>query len=234
MLTGRVLLKEARETLPLRSVDITGIRVGCLTAEKYLGTDGRRAVWLIRCECGNTKQMISQSFKNGDAFSCGCRTSEWKRRNGLVIGAKMATHRMSKHPAYAVWRSLTDRCRLPTNKAWDNYGARGITVCTRWQESFQNFWEDMGDTYEKGLSLDRIDNNQGYSKENCRWTTRRVQARNTRRNRTIDTPKGPMLVVEAAEVSGINVTTLLYRVNNGVHVSRLFDPPDFTNRFTIY
>ncbi len=139
---------------------------------------------------------------------------------------------MSKHPAYAVWRSMLDRCRLPQHQAYANYGGRGIKVCARWQASFENFWQDMGPTYRSGLTLERKNNARGYSPKNCMWATRTAQARNKRGNRMIDTPKGKMLLSEASELSGIGTTTLLYRVAHRWPANRLFDAPDFRNRLT--
>jgi hypothetical protein len=139
---------------------------------------------------------------------------------------------MSKHPAHWVWRSMIDRCRLPSHQAWHNYGGRGIPVCERWQQSFENFWVDMGPTYQPGLTIERRDNNAGYSPENCYWADRQTQARNTRVNRWIQTPDGLMTVAEAAECSGLGVTTLLYRLNHHWPTTALFVPADFTNRFS--
>ena len=141
----------------------------------------------------------------------------------------MKTHGFAKHPAYWVWRSMIDRCRLSSHHAYHNYGARGISVTPRWHGSFLAFWLDMGPTYRPGLSLERIDNDAGYGPENCRWATPKEQSRNTRRSRFVRTPWGRITVVEASERSGIAVTTLLYRLDRGWPESRLFIPPDPRN-----
>jgi hypothetical protein len=135
---------------------------------------------------------------------------------------------MSKHPAYAVWRSMCDRCRLPTHQAWKNYGARGIVVSPEWEASFDAFWRDMGSTYQVGLTIERVNNDAGYSTANCVWVTHKTNSRNTRRSRRIMTPWGEMTVAEASERSGIGVTTLLYRLDHGVSLSSIFSTPDVT------
>ena len=125
---------------------------------------------------------------------------------------------------------MLDRCRLPTHQAWHNYGARGISVCERWRQGFQNFWDDTGPGYRQGLTLERIDVNGNYTPENCTWATMKAQARNRRDNRIIGTIFGDITVAEAAERSGINYTTILYRLDQGWPDSMLLIPPDFTNR----
>jgi len=135
---------------------------------------------------------------------------------------------MSEHPVYAVWRSMNDRCRLPSHQAWKNYGGRGIFVCAKWQESFENFWGDMGGSYQSGLELDRRDNDSGYSPENCRWVSRRANTMNRRGTiRTVDVP-------ELARTSGISRSTIYYRLAHGWEVDQLVRPPDSTNRFSTF
>jgi hypothetical protein len=131
---------------------------------------------------------------------------------------------MSKHPAYAVWRSMCDRCRLPSHQAWANYGGRGITVCERWQEAFEHFWEDMGPSYQPGLTLDRIDNEGNYTYENCRWVPYKVQALNRRGNIGVD-------LATLSQKTGIARSTLYYRFQRGLPLTaptKSQSAPEFT------
>lgn len=89
--------------------------------------------------------------------------------------------RSAVHPLYKVWLQMKQRCTNPKNKQWLNYGGRGITLCTEWR-TFAGFFADMNAGYAAGLSIDRVDNEKGYSRENCRWATPAEQSRNTRRN----------------------------------------------------
>lgn len=212
-----------------RAKDLSGLRVGYLTAIRYSRSDGRRSLWVVGCDCGAEIEMVASELvkqsKRGICASCGCKRGE-------TIRLKNTQHGMSKHPAFAVWRSMLDRCRLPTHQAWRNYGARGISVCERWQR-FENFWADMGPTYRTGLTLDRTDNNGNYEPTNCRWVPHKQQARNKRNNTWLDTPWGRMTVAEAAERSGLNHTTLLYRMSRGVGQEHMFSAPDASRKFSI-
>lgn len=121
-----------------------------------------KVVWKCSCKCGNNVEVTTGNLKSGQVKSCGC------------IRVK---HGMHKTKLYQVWAAMKWRCSSPISK---DYHSRGICVSQDWL-SFENFLGDMGRTYEEGLSLDRIDNNGDYCKENCRWATNSIQTRNRRK-----------------------------------------------------
>lgn len=205
-----------------RAPDLLGKTFGRLTVTGYAGSDGRKSRWAVACACGTTKDVVGTELMKGKTLSCGCLQRE-------RASAKMRTHGMARHPAYIAWRNMLVRCQKPWSQAWENYGGRGISVCERWQR-FENFWADMGPMYRPGLTLDRLDNSAGYSPENCAWRTYKEQARNQRANRMIDTPQGPMLLCEAVDLTGINLTTLHYRWKAGWPAERMFDTPDLSRK----
>lgn len=138
---------------------------------------------------------------------------------------------MTQHPAYHVWRAMIDRCRLPQHPAWHNYGGHGISVCKRWVSSFQNFWDDMGPTYQEKLDIDREDNNGNYTPKNCRWVTRRKNTRN--RRKTLRLPGFPPDFWDIALAKGIKRSTLYYRIKAGLSWEQIINTPlDFRNKFT--
>lgn len=122
--------------------------------------------WNCLCDCGNTKVIRGSNLSTKQTKSCGCL-------DGGV------THGMKHTKIYNVWAAMIQRCSNPNNKDYTHYGGRGITVCERWLK-FENFYTDMGDIPTR-LELDRIDNNSGYSKDNCRWVTHQDNLLNRRR-----------------------------------------------------
>lgn len=202
-------------------IDLTGKVFSRLTVISRAPNNKQgKACWFARCKCGTIKIIAAADFKKGTT-SCGC----YQRQRAAEVSK---THGMSGHPAYWVWRSMCDRCRLSTHQAWKNYGGRGIRVCSRWKDSFEDFWVDMGPTYLFGLTIERRDNDGNYNPGNCYWATSMVQNSNRRDNRRIYTPWGYLTIAQAARCSGIGETTLLYRLNARVHRDHIFDKPDTT------
>ena len=132
----------------------------------------KRRYGLCQCFCGNKFKASFHNIKRKHTKSCGCSSGQ-NRINAIT------THNLTSHRLYQTWNDMIRRCTNPKSKAYENYGKRGIKVCERWL-NVQSFINDMYPSYQEGLTLDRIDNNKGYSKDNCRWTDRKIQNRNTR------------------------------------------------------
>lgn len=181
-----------------------------LTVTGCVGRKGQYVHWACTCVCGNTCEVPGTLLCGGKRrrVSCGCM-------KGAV------RHRMSYHTVYHAWQAMRYRCHYEGHASYAYYGGRGITVCERWQV-FENFAEDMLPTWEKGLTLERIDNSKGYYLENCRWATRGDQMRNTRRNIMVDTPDGRMCVRDAERRFGITEETILRRIKAGLPLDKVF------------
>lgn len=182
----------------MKKIDLTEKRFGRLIVIEQAGQDSQRNYkWLCRCDCGNKVIVRGYDLKNGHTKSCGCLRKEITMKGSTKHGH---TKNRKRTEEYMSWESMIQRCTNPNNPQWKDYGGRWIKVCKRWlgENGFIHFLEDMGEA-PRGLQLDRIDNNKGYYKENCRWVTSRRNNRN-KRNSRYETYKGKRwLFVELCE-----------------------------------
>lgn len=189
--------------------DLTGMRFGRLVAISPAPNKDRRTMWLCKCDCGNTCTVRTDYLKNGMTKSCGCYQKDARYTNHLI-------HGLTDHPIMRTYRHMLSRCYNPNVPNYDRYGGRGITICDEWREDFMSFYTwSILNGWAEGLSIDRIDNDKGYSPENCRWTTMDVQANNKSLNRKITYGGKTLTVSEWAKECNIPYFTLYARFKSG-------------------
>lgn len=156
-----------------------GMRFGRLTVISPFESDLHgHSRWVCKCDCGNEMVAYGTNLKRGLTTSCGCKRKE-------VTKEKKTTHGMYDTPLYHSWSGMLQRCKNSNDKLYHRYGGRGIKVCEEWND-FENFYQwSIKNNYRPGLTIDRINNDDSYYPENCRWTDRITQGNNTSQNRRI-------------------------------------------------
>lgn len=194
-----------------RRLDLTGQKFGEWTVlEKGdIGQNGA-IYWKCRCSCGTELSVQAGGLRNGHSESC---------------GHDRTIHGYSLTPTGAAWYGLKQRCNNPKDKNYMSYGGRGIKVCERWLERFENFLEDMGPSPGKGMSIDRIDVHGNYEPNNCRWATRSEQQRNRRNNPRAEYEGKLVTLVELSERFKISYRALKYRLDNGWEINEALKTP---------
>lgn len=198
--------------IPPRAKDLTGLAFGRLTVIAFAGSNR----WHCQCECGSQRIVRGVHLRSGHTSSCGCRRKEVLNRT---------THGLSGSPEFFVWWEMLRRCYDDSREQYERYGGRGITVCQLWRNSFSAFYSDMGPRPSPQHSIERIDNDRGYSKANCRWATVHEQCRNTRRTRNLTFRGVTMCLTDWAARIGISQPTLTKRLERGWSIERALTTP---------
>lgn len=185
--------------MTLKESQMIGKKYGRLTVLcKSHQNKENRWLWLCICECGNKVSRAKNQLENKSFSSCGC-----------YIAKPNLSHGMKYTKEYRTWSGIKDRCLNVKSRHYHNYGGRGISMCTEWANSFQSFFNDMGHPLSEKYQVDRIDNNKGYYKENCRWATCKENTCNTRLSK-IWNVKGIVFysATDAAEHFNVHISTI--------------------------
>ena len=189
--------------------DMTGRRFGMLTVISRADNRGTSVMWNCLCDCGNTSIANGNNLRRGATRSCGCQ---------LIKHGQKGTR------LYNIWGGMKARCYRPNHRWYKRYGGRGITVCNEWLHDFQAFYDwAMANGYKDSLSLDRQDNDKGYSPDNCRWATEVEQKNNRSNNQLVEIDGKIQTLSQWAAETGILYTTLYRRYKKGIRGKELID-----------
>jgi hypothetical protein len=167
-------------------------------------------VWSFKCDCGTNKSIVASRVIGGFVSHCGCETPQ------------KGTHRLSRTKEYNTWCRIIVRCYNENSPGYSDYGGRGIFMSDSWRNSFETFFADMGEAPSNKHSIDRIENDKGYYKENCRWATSKEQARNRRSNNVVEINGVKKCVLEWCEHYGVSWHTFKTRRRRGVSMDMIF------------
>lgn len=203
-------------------IDITGQTFGRLTVIEKTNEKSHKGEikWLCKCSCGNTCIVIGSRLRGGYTQSCGCLNLEVKTKHGK-------THTR----LFALWQNMRKRCYATYDKNYKNYGARGISVCEKWKNDFQSFydWAIQNGYDEKAqrgkCTLDRIDVNGNYEPSNCRWVTQKVQCNNQRKNHFLTFNNEIHTLAEWSEKLNMKTGVILARLKMGWSVEKTLTTP---------
>lgn len=192
--------------------DLIGRKFGRLLVIKISNNINSRIRWDCICECGNYKTIDSAHLLSGHTKSCGCLYLE----NIKTINLKHGQSIGDSTSEYMTWKAMKGRCYDPNNNAYHNYGGRGIKVCRRWLNSFDNFYRDMGKKPTIAHTLDRHPNINGdYKPSNCRWATAKEQGRGRRNNKWLVYNGKKMILQDWANYLGIDRMSISIRLKKG-------------------
>lgn len=196
--------------------DLTGKTIDTWEVLYRAPSRNRKTIWHCKCtECGKERDVFADSLLGGRTKGCTCHRA-------TLLKKVATTHGMSKTRFYRIWYKTRRKCLDPKDSCYYKYGGRGITICDRWKDSFENFRDDMYESYlkhveefgEKETSINRIDNDGNYCPENCEWATNKEQANNKRSSHFIIIGEERHTLSEWCEILNVSKTTVYYRINN--------------------
>lgn len=197
-----------------RLEDLTGKRFGRLVVIEKAKTEHKSTRWKCKCDCGNECTVLAENLKTGHTTSCGCYREE--KRPSLRY-----KHGQRHTRIYSTYTKIKDRCYNPNNPSYSRYGGRGITICDEWKKNPESFikWAYDNGYDEKAAygecTLDRIDNDKGYSPDNCRWVNEQVQANNRRSNKRYEYNGETHTIAEWSRILNVNMGTMVSGLLNG-------------------
>lgn len=189
-------------------VDRTGEVYGRLKVISRDGVIGQQAAWKCQCDCGNVVTVASYQLGSGNTKSCGCLQKE-------RAAVTKTTHGLSDSKEYRTWQAMRTRCTNENRDNYSHYGGRGIEVCSRWMNSFEAFYADMGPAPSTNHSIERNDVDGPYDPSNCRWATQKEQMRNTSRSSSVYWNGRSMTISELAELTSVDYDLLQARLARG-------------------
>lgn len=171
------------------------------------------------CDCGTVKDVRKDHLSKRLTLSCGCLSKEATAKRNT----ESAKHSMHATPTYKSWQAMRTRCLNENSSQYHRYGGRGISICKEWDD-FTVFFRDMGER-PTGTTLDRIDSNKGYSPDNCRWSTMKIQENNKRNNVLLTFNGKTQTVAQWADETGIGYQTIRARINMGWSIEEALTLP---------
>ena len=190
-------------------IDLTSKTYGKWTVLNETDKVNGQRMWSCKCTCGKVCTINHGNLTQRRSKSClNCRKTHFN--HGLA----------DKHILYSTWKSMNSRCNNPNVKHYYRYGGRGIKVCEKWK-NFKVFIDDMFPTYQAGKTLDRVDNDKGYSKENCKWSTISEQNNNQAKCLKLEYNGNIYTEAELARYTGVSRTTIQTRRRKGASVEEM-------------
>jgi hypothetical protein len=192
----------------MKTIDMTGTTLNGVLVLAQAESRQNRASWLCRCACGANFNAVGTALRLGKTKSC-------SHCSKLTVKKAVTKHGLVGTREYNSYNAMKARCLNPLDKRYSRYGGRGISICSRWLDSFPNFIEDMGMQPSRNHSIERVDRDKGYEPENCVWASMVEQANNRSNNNLIEIDGRTQTITQWSRETGVNRTVILRRMKKG-------------------